>query len=1213
LIIDQDQEVPIPAPVPRHHTSTKTSANGHASKQPSSTPIDTGSPRKICQLDGIADDGDYQHFNTTFGLGTGSVDKSAAAEDTTVSDATTKVKNVAIERDVKREEMNEEDTKITTFHYAEKEDASNEDTKNNTVRYTKEPNVGDVTRESTHSVKEEDVSHVAGEPASPIKEEDVSHISSEPTPSPRKEDVSPVGREPISSAKKEDVSPVAREPTPSIKEEDTSPVDRESAPTAKEEDIVMIEAEGRALAKTETGSNTTQVELGTKVEEAEVKDSTLSLEEQNKCLDGLLDTPMQQNTGQNTKPENVLNVLEQDISNQASTTLLPVKDEHPEDLKDIATATTDQKTLEDATVKDSKVKAEITDPAMKVEISEEVKLENAAFSHVQQTSDDSAITESLAKQEDVEEPLSDLHSPIANMDEPVQQDSLAVETDAQSLQTVSSKMAPLSEGNELYEQAKLLGSIIAPEEDAHGSSITQLVTKQQDETIQEDTPMSEESTQPPQTAFSKPDPPPEEQDVIDQTKSLNIAAASESDTREASAHHDLVTKDGKTTQEGAMTMEEYAQPSQTAMLEEYNQSESEGSTSPLEGGHEIQSGHEAIAEQGENTREDFLMVEAAQASEGVADPSQILEGHPVFDQSEPVGSAGTSADDIRESPILDNFDAETYEVVQEDTAMGFEEAAQSLLSTTSDPSQILEDHTVVGGCEPNGIAAAPAEDAQDATIHNSDADIYEIVKDDASMTDEEYAQPLQNAVSDPSQMLEDHTVVGGWEPNGTAITIGEVAEEGNIPNPSADLCQAVQEDVSMEEAAYALLDASSNSNRILDDHVLVDLCDLNGATAAIAEHAQEDTLMEGTTHTLKDTISEPGVHIEDLRMSEPNTEIEELNITTGEQESDHNAADLENDGFAIVTTPKAEKKISSSSKGGATEPEKPRGPSEDLIKAYDNLFLTYYSRSPVINCADIEIALEQIESLVVVAGTYDSLAIVRPHINSCILAFGRELYQAIARDPPRWIRLSILIDLSVVFKEGIVHIVGNYPAWNSRSTCHEELGAKTISLIQKKAAELESLLSETNSTLLMTSVRIDGKEIQLRSCDEGTHSTWLILKIWWDWCKHALSKALNDKNQNQTKSTLVQLYHDLAQGGDAYLPLEEVLELYAALCPTEHYNGMDVKEVARDLNLIKNFAQELAMPLCANNTMLDIGQAKIGYFTCTKVDDQEMPRLKVRF
>ncbi|KAF8863812.1 hypothetical protein BDZ45DRAFT_583198, partial [Acephala macrosclerotiorum] len=116
------------------------------------------------------------------------------------------------------------------------------------------------------------------------------------------------------------------------------------------------------------------------------------------------------------------------------------------------------------------------------------------------------------------------------------------------------------------------------------------------------------------------------------------------------------------------------------------------------------------------------------------------------------------------------------------------------------------------------------------------------------------------------------------------------------------------------------------------------------------------------------------------------------------------------------------------SKASSPTPLKPTGPSEDLLEAYNNLFLTYYSQSPVIDASDIEVALKQTEQLVDVASIYGSLPIIRHHVNSCLFSFHRELYEAIARDPPRWVKLSILIESTPIFKEGIIHIVGTFPS-----------------------------------------------------------------------------------------------------------------------------------------------------------------------------------------
>ncbi|CZR66143.1 uncharacterized protein PAC_16044 [Phialocephala subalpina] len=290
-------------------------------------------------------------------------------------------------------------------------------------------------------------------------------------------------------------------------------------------------------------------------------------------------------------------------------------------------------------------------------------------------------------------------------------------------------------------------------------------------------------------------------------------------------------------------------------------------------------------------------------------------------------------------------------------------------------------------------------------------------------------------------------------------------------------------------------------------------------------------------------------------------------------------------------------------------PPKPAGPSEDLLEAYNNLFLIYYSQSPVIDTADIDVALQQIELFVQIAGIYSSLPIIRPHINSCLLSFGRELYQAIARDPPRWVKLSILIKSAAIFKEGIIHIVGTFPSWPSTSTTPEELGTDTSMLIENKISALETLKNGIDRRLFLSSIRVNGKEAFLDKNNQSTLSTWFVVQVWRDWHMRSISEAIH-RGGNE-KNGIATIYRAMARAGDAYLPLSYVVGLWEAFFHKEGSSYQaTTKEIAEDLKLMKDFAQQAVQPLCVNVSMLNVEEANTGYFTCSKVENHELPWLE---
>jgi hypothetical protein len=178
--------------------------------------------------------------------------------------------------------------------------------------------------------------------------------------------------------------------------------------------------------------------------------------------------------------------------------------------------------------------------------------------------------------------------------------------------------------------------------------------------------------------------------------------------------------------------------------------------------------------------------------------------------------------------------------------------------------------------------------------------------------------------------------------------------------------------------------------------------------------------------------------------------------------------------------------------------------SPELKAGYQNLFLIYYNRAPIIDVNDINVAIRQAEVLIRVAELYGSIPAVRPYLGHCMMQFGRDVYTAILQDPPRWLQLSLYLESTPIFKEAVIHIIGNFPSW-PWSTVQLRDFPEDIrgpgGLFERKLDDLRNLKGSIDRILLMSTIRIGGEEIPLIPKDKKTTNTWFVIQLWRD-CKY---------------------------------------------------------------------------------------------------------------
>jgi hypothetical protein len=289
-------------------------------------------------------------------------------------------------------------------------------------------------------------------------------------------------------------------------------------------------------------------------------------------------------------------------------------------------------------------------------------------------------------------------------------------------------------------------------------------------------------------------------------------------------------------------------------------------------------------------------------------------------------------------------------------------------------------------------------------------------------------------------------------------------------------------------------------------------------------------------------------------------------------------------------------------KQDVTAPIKPLDatrPPIEICEAYNNLFLIFYSKPPIISKTSVSIAVEQCETLISIANRIEALPVIRPYLGNALGQFGKKLYTSVAAEPFRWLKISMMLESAAIFKEAMVHIVGAYaPGAEGQINIPADIPQSVHELILFKVRQVDEQRMDVNERLFSSSIIVDSKTVTFSLADTSVFSTWLVVQIWRDWfCRQMASVHLNPHKTGQ-------LYRTLAKSGDAYLTAAEVK---AVIEKIREPVKVDPEELEEDLGLLKKFALEAVQGLCENNSMLDIQEAGIGYLTCTRIMDEELP------
>ena len=266
-------------------------------------------------------------------------------------------------------------------------------------------------------------------------------------------------------------------------------------------------------------------------------------------------------------------------------------------------------------------------------------------------------------------------------------------------------------------------------------------------------------------------------------------------------------------------------------------------------------------------------------------------------------------------------------------------------------------------------------------------------------------------------------------------------------------------------------------------------------------------------------------------------------------------------------------------------------------------------------------ALPLIEEVLFLANNLDSTFTVKASFSTLFNGYiaHRSLWQAIADDPIRWLLIGLDLQEILIYNEAFIHVAGNFSAWPWSTPKTKIPEAILAAMSAKYERILRARASIDQSLSLLNFLKRKNLHIGKRSKTEITKRSssavaYEILALWRDWVLGHLAELYstsqertkfphdNCKHSSEECLTVAGFYRILAQSGDAYLPTSFLTTKTWA----KRVSRGDEGDMHSDLNLLKQEAANLVTPLVTSSLQFE-GRAKLGYLTCIKVEDSDIP------
>ncbi|EME83247.1 uncharacterized protein MYCFIDRAFT_203560 [Pseudocercospora fijiensis CIRAD86] len=328
------------------------------------------------------------------------------------------------------------------------------------------------------------------------------------------------------------------------------------------------------------------------------------------------------------------------------------------------------------------------------------------------------------------------------------------------------------------------------------------------------------------------------------------------------------------------------------------------------------------------------------------------------------------------------------------------------------------------------------------------------------------------------------------------------------------------------------------------------------------------------------------------------------------------------------------------------QPSVPAEPGDEVLKDYDNLFRTMYQYPPTLDTVNIATAYTECKALLHLADMYDALEIVGTRVDHHLLRFGARLFKQIAKYPPSYLKLGYLARSRTIFTEALIHVVGQWPL--AAPQLRGQVNINVMELLEDKVDELRELEERVESKLWRLNLTTSRGE---RVTPSNDFLSWLAMSLFRQWLaenttpaptgilkdttrpasgnaaqstrsssrgeNHAVSQRVSQQPASQVQpvqNTTGRVYRLIGSSDPSkYLnhdQLKRFLKAPSTQLGTDFYTRDNLKRFERRIDEVKNLARDAVKPLMRNFLELDLrdfSPAGLGYLTCTRLEDRDIP------
>ena len=273
---------------------------------------------------------------------------------------------------------------------------------------------------------------------------------------------------------------------------------------------------------------------------------------------------------------------------------------------------------------------------------------------------------------------------------------------------------------------------------------------------------------------------------------------------------------------------------------------------------------------------------------------------------------------------------------------------------------------------------------------------------------------------------------------------------------------------------------------------------------------------------------------------------------------------------------------------------------EDKAKYWHWLFGHFYGRQPAFCDTNLATVLTDCMGLVDVAESIGSVDRVREAVDLALIRQDNVLWQSIAKNPTAWTELGRRVHSSMIFSEGVVHLVGQWPRISN--TVKNEMNESVRTLVQRKFSQLEL----SKEALEMRILGHYPDFLTRKATDKPGRPSYANDIYMWQaltFFRHWFAQAISESKTRLADDGGFAFYQALKEGGQSYLSHVD----FGGFWKYFPMSGKACNVLEANMGVLKEDVKVFVQGVTENRSHVEVEEVGVDWLTCAVVGREDMP------